>query len=184
MNNLEKKVRLFKLTTVIFGLLFVGTLFYFSRQERSKDTASEKESGRVETELKKSEEVKLDKSYEFETGQKGADFKVHLLGAAKVNLVKTQGEPITANKGKEFLLLALEIDNKLKQKIIVDSQNFFRLKVGEKFFAPDFYNGEIEILPISTKGDQLGFVVDEKQKNFELQVGEIDGKKEIVKIKF
>jgi len=115
-----------------------------------------------------------------------ANFKISLTEAKKVKLIAMQGDPIQAEAGKEYLVLSFEIENKNNFPFEIDSQHYFRLQ-GEdnKKYAPDFYNGAIEVPAAATKKDELGFTVSAEQKQFKLLLGPItEEKKETIEINF
>lgn len=183
MNNLERRLKFFKFTTCFFltiilaGVLFSSKLLNYFCPKPKEELALK---------AKPSATTPIGQSFEFPVKKYSKDkFKFNLVKAEKVKLVTTKNQPITAKEGEEFLLVYLEVENNLGTPVTIDSQNYFRL-VGEeeKKLAPDFYNGPIQIAPISTKKDQIGFVVNQNQKDFKIQVGEPEGEKETIELKF
>lgn len=182
MRNPEKVLKFYKLTSfVLLGLMLVVFLLY--KQSPSRFCPSS--NGDLVQKAKPTAESKIDRSFEFPVKKFSKDkLKIKVVSAQRVKLVTMKNQPITAKEGEDFLLLYLEIENNLETHLIVDSQNYFRLAgEGEKKLAPDFFNGEIQVSAISTKQDQIGFIVNANQNDFKLQVGEIEGLKEIVDLK-
>jgi len=185
MRNSEKQLKFFKITTfflltiILLGILFSSELLSrFCPKPKIEDELTEKAKPLTETEI--------GRNFEFPVKKYSKDkFKLNLLKVSKVKMVTTKNQPVLAKEGEAFLLLYLETENNLETPIIIDIRNYFRL-LGEndKKFAPDFYNGQVQIEPISSKKDQIGFVIKENQKEFKLQVGEVEEKKEEVVFSF
>jgi len=183
MKDLKNNIKIFKLTTlVLFGVILLEILF----SKRVLNRFCPNPNADLVQKAKPTAETKIEKSFEFPVKKLGSDkFKVSLLKAEKVGLITSKNQPVVAKEGKEFLLIYLELENNLVNPLIIDSQNYFRLESEQdKKLAPDLFNGPIQIAPISTKKDQVGFNINKGKKEFKLQVGEIEGTKEIIEIKF
>ena len=178
-NTILKKVAI--ILAIVIGSVFLG--YYFGKRQNPQNV---KEMEKLAT---PTATIQLDKGYEFpieEAPEEDASFKIIVTDAKKVKLVATQGEPMQAEVGKEFLVLSLEIENKNTFPFEVNSQHFFRLQGEEdKSYAPDLYNGLIEIPAVSTKKDKLAFIIPAEQKQFKLLVGPIiEEEKEEIEINF
>lgn len=171
------------LLAVIACFAFLG---FFLGQQRQRTSQDVQEIERLAT---PTFETKLNNEFEFpieEAPVEEASFKISLMEAKKVKLIAMQGEPIQAEADQEFLVISLEIENKNNFPFEIDSQHYFRVKGEEnKSYAPDFYNGAIEIPAVSTKKDELAFIVPAEQKQFKLLLGSvIEGGKEEIEINF
>ena len=96
-----------------------------------------------------------------------------------------KGQKATAIKGRIFLIINLKIVNTLKQGINVNARDYMRLTVNgnsNELLAPDIHNDPVEVQAISTKHTRVGFAINDNEKNYVLQVGEIDGGKESIKL--
>lgn len=100
-----------------------------------------------------------------------------------------KGKPWRAVKGRQFLMLTISITNRHSQGVKIFSKDYVRLVVfGQpKPLAPDFHNdGEtgIEVQAISTEPTRIGFAVNANESRFTIELGEIKGKKETIKLEF
>jgi hypothetical protein len=53
----------------------------------------------------------------------------------------------------------------------------------EKLIAPEIHSDPVEVRPHSTKEIKIGFTIGENDKNLKLQVGLLNGEKDIIDIK-
>jgi hypothetical protein len=97
-----------------------------------------------------------------------------------------QGKRATTVDGRVFLILNLKVANTLNQGMEINTRDYIRISVNDskEFFAPEIHNDPVEVQAISTKNTRLGLAINESDKNIKLQVGEIDGQKEIIPISF
>jgi len=132
----------------------------------------------------------IGKSFEFPVlDGKGelTDLKLamSLINAELVKKILIQGQPATAKEGKIFLILNLEISNSSQKSMTISPVNLIRLVDSSgKLYAPDIHNKDVTIEPISTKKTRVGFVMDEGETNFKIQIGKVDGPKELIEVKF
>jgi hypothetical protein len=97
-----------------------------------------------------------------------------------------KGQRATAVKGRTFLILNLKLVNSFNQSLFLNTRNYVRVQpVGSNDkLAPEIHNDTVEVSPISTKLTRIGLPVDETVKEFTLFIGEIDGEKQEIPIKF
>lgn len=183
MKSPEKQLKIFKFTTLLLFLVFLFEIIFLPKL---LNRLCPKPQNELVQKAKPIATTQIGKTFEFPVKKFSKDkFKFNLVKAEKVELITTKNQPVLAKEGEDFLLVWLEIENNLETPAVIDSQNYFRLiSNDQKKLAPDFYNGPVQVAPISTKKDQVGFVVTENQKDFNLQVGEIESEKEIVGIVF
>lgn len=106
-----------------------------------------------------------------------------------VQLTKTiiiKGQRATAVKGRTFLILNLKLVNEFDKSLFLNSRNYVRIQpMGtQDNLAPEIHNDTVEVQPLSTKLTRIGLPVDEGIKEFKLFVGELEGEKEEIQIKF
>ena len=99
--------------------------------------------------------------------------------------IYVKGQPAKALAGKYFLIFNIKFINQLDQGIKINARDYLRLSVNNSkdWLAPNIHNDPVEVQAISTENTRLGFVINTTDKNFTLQVGEIKGKKQTIKIK-
>lgn len=98
-----------------------------------------------------------------------------------------KGQRATAVEGKTFLIINLKLTNSLNQPIQINTRDYIRLVIDGKdkdLIAPDIHNDPVEIQPISTKFTRVGIPINEKFKKIQLKVGEINGDKSTLDVKF
>lgn len=190
-NKAGKVRRINKKWIVIFGLLIFVLLVIsrissiFRNQQNQINTVQGSET-KAESLLGKTE---VNAEYDFgalnENGESAGLVKFRVTSAEKTNQVLIQGKPANAKGDKTFLVLNIEIDNNETEKRYISPVDILRL-VGEedKKFAPDVHSNIVEVQPISTKITRAGFVVLADQNEFLLQIGELEGAKQFVEIKF
>jgi hypothetical protein len=122
-----------------------------------------------------------------EAGKKIGEFSYEVQQAELRNEIILKGQPAYAASGRVFLIVNLELKNDLKQGLQINSRDYVRLSVnGNKndLLAPEIHNDPVEVQAISTKFTRIGFAINSKDKDFVLIVGEIDGDKQEIPVKF
>ena len=110
---------------------------------------------------------------------------INLTTADLSKKILIQGKPATSRDTKTFILINFEVENSTSNQLTVRPVDFIRLTDAEgRTFAPDVHNNDVAVEPISIKKTRVGFVVDENQKEFKFLVGEINGPKKEVIVKF
>lgn len=134
---------------------------------------------------------KINKVFNFslkdEKGKEISKFSYTVESAELRKEILVKGQKATAINGRMFLIINLKIVNTLKQGINVNARDYMRLTVNnntKELLAPDIHNDPVEVQAISTKYTRVGFAINESDKNYILQIGEIDGGKESIKLNF
>ena len=110
---------------------------------------------------------------------------MNLTTAESSKRILIQGKPATSRDGKTFILINFEVENSTSNQLTVRPVDFIRLTDnGGRTFAPDVHNNDVAVEPISIKKTRVGFVVDENQREFKFLVGEINGPKKEIVVKF
>jgi hypothetical protein len=118
-------------------------------------------------------------------GEVDGTVKLRVISAEKTDEVLIKGKPARAKGEKMFLVLNLELDNQLAEIRYAMPVDLIRLRGEEgKLFAPDVHSDVVEIRPLSTKITRVGFVILGEERLFEVLVGELEGEKQSVEIKF
>lgn len=98
-----------------------------------------------------------------------------------------KGNRATAIAGRTFLLVNLKITNTTQQGLQINTRDYVRLFVNDKMadgdgLAANIHNDPVEVQAISTQYVRIGFAINKSDKNHTLQVGEIKGVKETIKL--
>lgn len=117
-------------------------------------------------------------------GKEISKFKYEIQGAELRDVIVIKGQKATAVNGRTFLVINLKITNDFDKTIQIKSRDYIRLIVAKskEKLAPDIHNDPVEIQAISTKYTRLGFPINDTDGDLTLQVGEITGGKEKVKL--
>lgn len=133
----------------------------------------------------------IDKEYEFplrnDNGDVVSKIKFRLELAELRDEIIVKGQKAQAIKGREFVIINLKITNEHNQPIEINTRDYVRLSVNgneQEWLAPDIHNDPVEVQAISTKYTRIGFPVSTSDKNLVLQIGEINGSKEKIKLDF
>jgi len=135
-----------------------------------------------------SQKVTLEKKFSFPAqnnqGRKN-EIAFILNGAEKTNQIYFRNRPLRAGEEQSFLVLTLQLQNETPERLYFYSADFVRLiDKEERKFEADFKSPRFEIAPFSTKKDKLVFLVPKNQNEFKIQVGELEGTKETIRLSF
>lgn len=138
------------------------------------------------------ETTTIDRTYQFpfydETGEVVSDFQYILERAELRDEVLIQGRPAQAINGKTFLVVYIKIKNEYKGSLQLNAAEYVRLVVNgneDELLAPEMNSDPVQIQAISTKTTRIGFPIDASQiDDLKLQIGEIDGEKDIIEVEF
>lgn len=98
--------------------------------------------------------------------------------------IKVKGKSKKAPNGRDFLFVRLEIDNKYTQKVAFIPNEIIRLDKDGKLYAPDYHNGRLILEPLSIRNDSVVFTVNQDKQEFSFQIGELEGEKQKILVKF
>ena len=174
------------LVLIVIGGIILKSKLNPSNKNVLSSVASSATNNNNSAENKSLAEVDLNVSYAFiakdSQGNPAKNVNFVITKAEKTKEVLVQGKPANA---KAFLVLHIEIDNPETNKLYLIPVDLLRLiGSGDKKFAPDIHSEVVEIQPISTKITRVGFVVLAGQKNFLLQIGELNSDKQNLEINF
>lgn len=175
---------------IILIVILVGGMKMINQIAPSQQFSTGDKSGEVKIAEALNTE-KLNKDFQFslrdEKGKEISKFTYAVESAELRKEILVKGQKATAIKGRIFLIINLKIVNTLKQGINVNARDYMRLTVNnnsKELLAPDIHNDPVEVQAISTKYTRVGFAINQSDKNYVLQVGEIDGGKESIRLNF
>ena len=181
--SLREKKRLLLIIGIAVVILILGVSI-FGRTDKTGGgvSVSSDNSAKVKA------TVNIGKTFEFKAvsaAKETKPVKFTLISAERKDEIKVKDEPRSAPAGKDYLLIRIEIENGLTERLAILTSDRIRL-VGNngKSFASDYNNGTVVIDPLSVRRDIVAFVVDEKTKKFTFSVGELDGEKQKIEINF
>lgn len=120
------------------------------------------------------------------TGKEIGKIKYLLDNAELRDEIIVKGQRATAVKGRIFLILNLKLTNEASKGVELKTRDFVRISTnnGQEWLAPDIHNDPVEIQAISAKYTRIGLPVNETDKKFKIQIGEINGQKQIFDLNF
>ena len=193
-SEISKKIKnIFKnsklLLFIVLGLIVITTAYIaISNLTKSQPkTVAGINDNKTDIQPAKSTQV-LNKEFLFPLkdakGKEISKLKYSIQSVELRDEIVIKGQKATAIKGRTFLILNLKITNDYDKSIQISARDYIRLSVNNSSekLAPDIHNDPVEIQAISTKFTRLGFPINDTDKNLTLQVGEIDGKKELIKL--
>ncbi len=130
----------------------------------------------------------LNKSFDFplldEKGKQVAKIKYIVESANLQDAFIYQGKTATAVKGRTFLIFNLKITNPYSKTIEINAKDYIRVKMNgsEEQLAPEIHNDPVQIQADSTKYTRIGLPINDTDKDIILLIGELDGKKETIKL--
>lgn len=167
----------------IVTILFIGIIRLLSSGNSGGSSDNKVAAARATTELGREFEFPLIS----DSGEEVSKIKYKLELAELRSEIVVKGQKATAIKGREFLIINLKITNEHNQSIEINTRDYIRLSVNKnenEWLAPDIHNDPVNVQAISTKYTRIGFPINSNDKNLVLQIGEINGSKDRIKVDF
>lgn len=170
----------FWLSALAGGVFLIGMIGGWRVAQRfrpSKTAASV-----VKQEVKK--ELAYEKTLRPKSGREDVEFKYSIVSAQLLEEITLKNQKVRATGEKTFLILTIKITNDGQKGLSLNARDYVRLAVEDsgEWLAPEIHNDPLEVQAISTKYSRLGFLVGKSDRNFRLQIGEINGEKDSLKI--
>lgn len=178
---------------VVAGILILSLLIFWAIKQMPFTKGSNNEqTGTSSVNIPGARDRKIiNKEFEYPLkNSKGEDVSKIKYTIENIELRKEillKGKKATAVEGRIFFIVNVKIANEFNQAIEINSKDYLRLVVGsneKEQLAADIHNDPVKVQPISTKYTRLGFPVNDGDKKFKLKVGEINGAKVDIDIKF
>jgi hypothetical protein len=155
-----------------------------------KNSSTANASGQVAVSGPKATET-FNKEFDFplsdSKGKQVGTFKYIIQSIDLRDEIVVKGQKATAIQGKTFLVINLKIVNDFSQAVQINTRDYVRLSINSntnEWLAPDIHNDPVEIQAISTKLTRVGFAVNNTDHDIILRVGEINGTKTNLPVKF
>lgn len=187
--RIVKRSKLLPFIVVGVIVLFVGFIALKSVADKNSTPTSTAVSGDGRVEIKKpvaTEEINRTFAFSLKdsTGKEVSKIKYTIQKADLRDEIVVKGQKANAVKGRLFLVLNLKIMNDYDKSVQINARDYLRLIVNgsSEKLAPEIHNDPVEVQAISTKYTNAGFPINDTDKQLTLQVGEIDGKKDLIKL--
>jgi hypothetical protein len=187
--NIKKfiKQNIFFIVGILFIVVIISLIISTLRSNADSSNFSNN-TNPVQTTSNSKKTQQINKSLLFplkdNAGKELSKIKYEIQTAELADTIVVKGQTAKASKGREFLIIALKITNDYDKTININSRDYIRLVVdgSTEKLAADIHNDPVEVQAISTKYTRLGFPIYTKDRNLELVIGEINGKKESIKL--
>ncbi len=182
-----KKNLYIPVAVIIFIVLVLGLLSLRKNSTSSGITGGSASAEQVSVQKPRATQT-LNKTFKFplkdDTGKEVSTISYEIQNIELRDQIIVKGETATAVKGRTFAILNLKLTNNYTKAVQINARDYVRLILNgsSEKLAADIHNDPVEVQAISTKYTRIGFPIDSDQKKFTLQVGEIQGKKEDIKI--
>ncbi len=176
---------------IVVPLVLVFVVVLVIRQVYSANSSVQGVNTTESVDSKPLETMNLNREFKFplrnDAGKEVGKLTYIIESAEVRKQIIVKGSRASAVDGRVFLILNLKIVNDLDKGLQINSRDYLRISVNGKtkeLFAPDIHNDPVEVQAISTKNTRVGLAINQDDKNIDLQVGEINGNKEHIKLSF
>lgn len=175
-----------KIVLGLFAVVIITAVIFVFTNTNKSTVASDTEKPAAPVALK-TENINREFSFPItnDAGKEISKMKYEIQKASIQNEILVKGQRARAVEGRVFLILDIKISNSFDQGLQINSRDYVRLVVNgnkNELIAADIHNDPVEAQAISTKTTRIGFPINETDHDLELQVGEISGKKETIKL--
>lgn len=182
----SSKARIYIMAAI--GLIAVAFFFYKFNPLTSKTTQTTDNKTTIR-EAKAT--LPLNKEFKFplknDKGDVVGEIKYVIENAELRDQIIIKGRKASAVQGRIFLVLNLKVVNDSNKTISMNTKDYARLSINgneNELLAPSIHNDPVVIDAISTKPTRIGFAVSEDDKDLKIKIGEIQGEKTTIDIKF
>lgn len=171
----------------VIALIVLALLVFAIRSASTPSTVIGDEDQRVQIKDAKATQ-KVTKNFAFplkdDKGKEVSRLQYSLLDAELRDEIIVKGKRATSVQGRTFLILNIKITNSFDRTIQINTRDYVRLNVNgsSEKLAPEIHNDPVEIQADSTKYTRVGFPINDSDKDLTLTIGEINGKKETIKL--
>lgn len=176
------------LAAIVLIVVILGVLA-LRKNSQSPTGVAQTASGQVDVQKPRATKT-LNKTFNFplkdDSGKQVSTITYTIQSVELRDQIIVKGETATAVKGRTFLIVNLKLTNNFTKSVQINARDYIRLILAgsSEKLAADIHNDPVEVQAISTKYTRIGFPIDDTNKKFTLQVGEITGPKQDVKVSF
>lgn len=130
--------------------------------------------------------MELDRNFSFPIldaqGEKVSELIYKISEYELTKEVSVNGRNAVFTDDNILLIFDVEITNEANNAFNIVASDYLRLSINgeEKWIAAEINSDPVEVRPKSTKQTRIGFKILEGDSNLRLQVGEVDGEKEVI----
>jgi hypothetical protein len=182
-----KKNLYIPVAVIIFLVIVLGLLSLRKHSAASGGNGGAASADQVSVQKARATQT-LNKTFKFplkdDTGKEVSTISYTIQNIELRDQIIVKGETATAVKGRTFAIFNLKLTNNYTKAVQINARDYVRLIVdgSSEKLAADIHNDPVEVQAISTKYTRIGFPIDSDQRKFILQVGEISGAKQDIKI--
>ena len=187
LKNIKKTIKRSLWLPFVLVILVVFAAAYFALSNIMNISSGASTDGRVDIKKALAQQT-LGKTFAYplkdQEGNEVSRLQFQILNAELRDQIVVKGQRGTAVKGRLFLIVNLKITNSYDKAVKINTRDYFRLvKDGSnERLAPEIHNDPVEVQAISTKYTRVGFPINENERNLTLQIGEINGDKQLIKL--
>lgn len=175
------------LAVIIIIIVLLGLLALRKGTQNQSSSIAQTASGQVDVQKPKATKT-LNKTFQFplkdDSGKQVSTISYTIQSVELRDQIIVKGETATAVKGRTFAIVNLKLTNNYTKSVQINARDYVRLILqgSSEKLAADIHNDPVEVQAISTKYTRIGFPIDDSDRKFTLQVGEITGPKQDIKI--
>lgn len=175
---------------MFLGIAAVVLIIFIFNQNMFKNQSAQQNIPQTKIEGAK-EKATINREFEFplknSKGDEVSKIKYTIESVELRKEILLKGKKASAVSGRIFFVVNIKIANSFDRSIEINSRDYLRVIVGsneKELLAADIHNDPVRVQAISTKYTRLGFPVNDSAKEFKLKIGEINGEKTDIEVKF
>lgn len=185
-SDMQKKVPFIIGIVIVVVIVLLGITVFRGKKSSTVLSSSTTSSQSTQSNSKAVQQINKQMLFPVNdaNGKVITQIKYDILTAELTDSIVVNGQTAKATPGREFLIINLKITNDYDKTITINSRDYIRLTVNDSSekLAADIHNDPVQVQAISTKYTRLGFPIYTTDKDLKLEVGEINGPKQTIKL--